>query len=191
VPPGGTVAVLGCGGVGLNSVQGAVIAGASRVIAIDTLAWKLELARAFGATDLVDASEEDPVAAVRELTGGGVEYSFEAIGLKRTTEQACAMLRRGGTATVIGLLPERELIEIPGIDFYDEKTIKGSRMGSNRFPLDIPSYVDLYLAGRLKLDELISARITLDQVNEGYESLKRGEVARSVIVFDTPDGPPS
>jgi S-(hydroxymethyl)glutathione dehydrogenase/alcohol dehydrogenase len=184
MPPGSTVAVIGCGGVGLNSVQGAVVAGASRIIAVDTVAWKLELARSFGATDLVDASEEDPVEAVRELTDGGVEYSFEAIGLKRTTEQACAMLRRGGTATVIGLLPEQDKVELSGRDFFNEKKIQGSRMGSNRFPLDIPYYVDLYLAGRLKLDELVSARIPLDQGNEGYAALKQGSVARSVIVFE-------
>lgn len=184
VPPGGTVAVLGCGGIGLNCIQGAALAGAGRIIAVDTLAWKLELARSFGATDLVDAAEEDTVAVVRELTGGGVEYSFEAIGLKRTAEQAFAMLRAGGTATLIGLIPEGQTIELLGTDFLDEKRIQGSSMGSNRFPIDIPRYVDFYLAGRLKLDELISARIGLDDVDAGYEALKRGEVARSVIVFD-------
>jgi S-(hydroxymethyl)glutathione dehydrogenase/alcohol dehydrogenase len=184
VPPGTTVAVLGCGGVGLNCVQGAALAGAGRIIAVDTLAWKLELARSFGATDLVDAAEEDTVAAVRELTDGGVEYSFEAIGLKRTAEQAFAMLRAGGTATLIGLIPEGQTIELLGTDFLDEKRIQGSSMGSNRFPIDIPRYVDFYLAGKLKLDELISTRIGLDDVNAGYEALKRGEVARSVIVFD-------
>jgi S-(hydroxymethyl)glutathione dehydrogenase/alcohol dehydrogenase len=184
VPPGSTVAVLGCGGIGLNCVQGAALAGAGRIIAVDTLAWKLELARTFGATDLVDASEEDTVAAVRELTSGGVEYSFEAIGLKRTAEQAFAMLRAGGTATLIGLIPEGEKIELMGTDFLSEKRVQGSSMGSNRFPIDIPRYVDFYLAGKLKLDELISARIGLDDVNAGYDALKRGEVARSVIVFD-------
>jgi S-(hydroxymethyl)glutathione dehydrogenase/alcohol dehydrogenase len=184
VPPGSTVAVLGCGGIGLNCVQGAALAGAGRIIAVDTLAWKLELARSFGATDFVDAAEEDTVAAIRELTGGGVEYSFEAIGLKRTAEQAFAMLRRGGTATLIGLIPQGQTIELLGTDFLNEKRIQGSSMGSNRFPIDIPRYVDFYLAGKLKLDELISARIGLDDVNTGYEALKRGEVARSVIVFD-------
>lgn len=184
IPAGSTVAVLGCGGVGLNCIQGAALAGAARVIAVDTLAWKLELARSFGATDIVDASEEDTVEAVKELTGGGVEYSFEAIGLKQTGEQAFAMLRRGGTATVIGLIPEGQKLELLGTDFLDEKRIQGSSMGSNRFPIDIPRYVDFYLSGKLKLDELISARIGLDDVNAGYEALKRGEVARSVIVFD-------
>jgi S-(hydroxymethyl)glutathione dehydrogenase / alcohol dehydrogenase len=183
VTPGSTVAVIGCGGVGLNSVQGAVIAGAGRVIAVDTNPWKLELARTFGATDLVDATAGDPVDQVREMTGGGVEYSFEAIGLKMTAEQSFAMLRKGGTATIIGMIPEGERIELPGSEFLDEKKIQGSNMGSNRFRVDMPRYVDLYLSGRLKLDELVSARIGLDQINDGFDAMRRGEVARSVIEF--------
>jgi S-(hydroxymethyl)glutathione dehydrogenase/alcohol dehydrogenase len=184
VPPGSSVAVLGCGGVGLNAVQGAAIAGASRIIAVDTQPWKLELAREFGATDVVNAVYGDPVEQVRELTDGGVEYSFEAIGLKITAEQSFAMLRKGGTATIIGMIPEGQRIELPGSEFLDEKKIQGSNMGSNRFRIDMPRYVDLYLSGRLKLDELVSRRITLDDVNEGFEAMRRGEVARSVIVFD-------
>jgi S-(hydroxymethyl)glutathione dehydrogenase/alcohol dehydrogenase len=183
VPPGSSVAVIGCGGVGLNSVQGAAIAGAGRIIAIDTSPWKLELARTFGATDLIDASAGDPVEQVRELTNGGVEYSFEAIGLKITAEQSFAMLRKGGTATVIGMIPEGEKIELPGSELLDEKKIQGSNMGSNRFRIDMPRYVDLYLSGRLKLDELVSRRITLDEVNAGFDAMRRGEVARSVITF--------
>ena len=184
VPPGSTVAVLGCGGVGLNAIQGAIIAGAGRVIAVDTNPWKLDLAREFGATDLVDATAGDPVEQIQELTDGGVEFSFEAIGLKTTAEQSFAMLRKGGTATIIGMIPEGERIELPGADFLDEKRIQGSNMGSNRFRVDMPRYVDLYLSGRLKLDELVSARIGLDQINDGFEAMRRGEVARSVITFD-------
>ena len=183
VTPGSTVAVIGCGGVGLNSVQGAVIAGAGRVIAVDMNPWKLELARTFGATDLVDARAGDPVEQVRELTDGGVEYAFEAIGLKVTAEQSFAMLRKGGTATIIGMIPEGERIELPGSEFLDEKKIQGSNMGSNRFRVDMPRYVDLYLSGRLKLDELVSARIGLEQINDGFDAMRRGEVARSVIEF--------
>ncbi len=183
VPPGSTVVIIGCGGIGLNCVQGARMAGAGRIIAVDTLAWKLEMARTFGATDLVDASEGDAVAEVRDLTSGGVEYSFEAIGLKKTAEQSFAMLRPGGTATIIGLIPQGVRIELLGTDFLDEKRVQGSFMGSNRFRIDIPRYVDAYMAGRLKLDELISARIELDEINEGYARLKRGDVTRSVIVF--------
>jgi S-(hydroxymethyl)glutathione dehydrogenase/alcohol dehydrogenase len=184
VPPGSSVAVLGCGGVGLNAVQGAAIAGAGRIIAVDTLPWKLELAREFGATDVINAADGDPVEHVLELTDGGVEYSFEAIGLKITAEQSFAMLRKGGTATIIGMIPEGQRIELPGSEFLDEKKIQGSNMGSNRFRIDMPRYVDLYLSGRLKLDELVSRRITLDEVNDGFEAMRRGEVARSVIVFD-------
>ena len=183
VPPGSTVAVLGCGGVGLNVVQGAAIAGAGRVIAIDTMPWKLDLAREFGATDLVDVHAGDPAEQVKELTGGGVEYSFEAIGLKVAAEQSFAMLRKGGTATVVGMIPEGQKIEIPGSELLDEKRIQGSNMGSNRFRVDMPRYVDLYMSGRLKLDELVSRRISLNEINDGFEAMKRGDVARSVITF--------
>lgn len=184
VEPGTTVAVIGCGGIGLNAIQGARIAGAGRIIAIDMLDNKLELARQFGATDTVNASEGDPVAQVVEMTGGGVHYSFEAIGLKVAAEQAFGMIRNGGTATIIGMIPVGQNIELPGVSFLFEKKIQGSNMGSNRFRVDMPRYVDLYLDGRLKLDELVSARISLDDVNDGFEKMKQGSVARSVIVFD-------
>src|SRR5580658_3116250 len=184
VQPGETVAVIGCGGIGLNCVQGARIAGAGRIIAVDRVPGKLTLAEEFGATDVINASDADPVAAVLELTGGGVHHSFEAIGLKATAEQAFAMLRTGGTATVIGLLPLGDKIEVPGFALFGERKLQGSRMGSNRFRVDMPRLVDLYLQGRLKLDELVSSRITMAEVNEGFAAMKGGEVARSVIVFD-------
>ena len=184
VRPGDTVAVIGCGGIGLSVVNGALLAGAGRIIAIDRLASKLDLARVFGATDVVDASQVDAVAAVQELTGGGVHHSFEAIGLKATTEQAWKMLRRGGTANVIGMIPPGVKIEIHGPDFLSERRIQGSLMGSNRFPVDMPRLVDFYLSGRLPLDRMISQRIALSQINEALVELKRGELARSVVVFD-------
>jgi S-(hydroxymethyl)glutathione dehydrogenase/alcohol dehydrogenase len=185
IPMGATVAVLGCGGVGLNAVQGAALAGAGKVIAIDRLAWKLDLARQYGATDVVDASEEDAVEAVLSLVPGGVDYAFEAIGLKVAAEQAFQMLGKGGTAVVVGMIPEGQMIEINGeLLMGDGKSLLGSNMGSNRFRVDIPKYVDAYLAGSLKLDELVSRKLTLDEVNEGYAALNRGEVARSVIVFE-------
>jgi len=184
VEPGSTVAVIGCGGVGLAAVNGAAIAGAGKIIAIDMVPMKLELARQFGATDLVNPKDGDVVKQVRALTGGGVHYSFEAIGLKQTTEDAFRMLRAGGTATVIGMIPVGTKIELHGPDFLREKKIQGSQMGSNRFRVDMPRYVDFYLAGRLHLDELVSARIRLDQVNEAFEAMKKGEVARSVIMFE-------
>jgi S-(hydroxymethyl)glutathione dehydrogenase/alcohol dehydrogenase len=184
VPPGSTVAVIGCGGVGLSAVQGAVIAGAGRIIAIDTRASKLELAQICGATDLVNASQGDPVRTVRDMTGGGVEYSFEAIGLKTTAEQAFGMLAKGGTATVIGMIPVGTHIELKGSDFLQEKKIQGSSMGSNRFRVDMPRYVDMYLSGKLKLDEMISREITLEQINDAFQALLGGEVARQVIRFE-------
>jgi S-(hydroxymethyl)glutathione dehydrogenase/alcohol dehydrogenase len=119
-----------------------------------------------------------------ELVPGGVHYAFEAIGLKVAAEQAFNMLRRGGTATVIGMIPIGQNIELPGFAFLSEKKIQGSAMGSNRFRVDMPRYVDMYLDGRLLLDELVSARIGLDDVNDGFEAMKSGEIARSVIVFD-------
>ncbi len=185
VTPGSTVAIIGCGGIGLNCVQGAVLAGAARIIAVDRVPAKLELAKKFGATDVVNASDGDPVEQVKELTSGGVEYSFEAIGLKATTEQAWSMLRTGGTATIIGMIPIGTMIEIHGVELLFEKKIQGSMMGSNRFRIEMPRYVDLYLNGRLNLDDLVSQRIGLDQVQEGFEALKKGEIARSVIVFDS------
>lgn len=184
VEPGSTVAVIGCGGVGLSAINGAAIAGAARIIAVDMVPGKLELARKFGATDVVNAKDNDPVEAVRELTGGGVHYSFEAIGLKATAEQAFKMLARGGTATVIGMIPVGTHIELHGPEFLMERRMQGSNMGSNRFRIDMPRFVEFYLQGRLHLDDLISRRIRLEDVNDGMEALKSGEVARSVIMFD-------
>jgi S-(hydroxymethyl)glutathione dehydrogenase/alcohol dehydrogenase len=183
VPPGATVAVIGCGGIGLNVVQGAVVAGAARVIAVDVAADKLDLARTFGATDAVDATAGDPVGQVLELTGGGVDYSFEALGRKETSEQAFRMLASGGTATIIGLSPFGTKFELDALEFLREKKMQGSIMGSNRFRIDMPYYLDLYRQGRIKLDELISARIKLDEINDGYKTLQAGIGARSVIVF--------
>jgi S-(hydroxymethyl)glutathione dehydrogenase/alcohol dehydrogenase len=176
--------VIGCGGVGLSCINGAALAGASRVIAVDMVASKLDLARKFGATDVVDASGGDAVAQVQALTGGGVHYSFEAIGLKVTAEQAFQMLRRGGTATVIGMIPPGDMVTLHGVEFLQEKTIQGSMMGSNRFRVDMPRFVDFYLQGRLHLDDMVSSRIKLEDVTDALLALETGEVARSVIVFD-------
>lgn len=184
VRPGETVAVIGCGGIGLASINGAALAGAARIIAIDMLDSKLELAKTFGATDVINGKDGDAVQQMLELTRGGVNYSFECIGLKQTAEQAFGMLRRGGVATVIGMIKPGVKIELPGLDFLGEKRIQGSFMGSNRFPVDLPRLVDFYMQGRLKLDEMISQRIKLEQINQAFDELKRGELARSVIVFD-------
>ena len=184
VQPGSTVAVIGCGGVGLSCINGAALAGAARIIAVDMVPSKLELARKFGATDVVNAKEKDAVGEVIEMTQGGVHYSFEAIGLKSTAEQAFKMLRRGGLATVIGMIPVGTMVEFHGPDFLMEKKIQGSNMGSNRFRVDMPRFIEFSLQGRLHLDDLLSRRIKLADVNEAMEALKTGEVARSVIMFD-------
>jgi len=181
---GSTVAVIGCGGIGLSAINGAAIAGAGRIIAVDIKGSKLNLAKHFGATDVVNAAEVDPVEAVREMTGGGVEYSFEALGLKKTSEQAFQMLRASGMATIIGMVPEGEMIEVHGADLLSDKVLRGSNMGSNHFRVDMPRYVDFYLNGKLKLDDMISRRIPIEQINEAFAEMKTGEVARSVIVFD-------
>lgn len=184
IEPGSSVAVIGCGGVGLSCVNGAELAGAGRIIAIDTVASKLELARKFGATDTVNAAEVDPVEAVREMTGGGVHYAFEAIGLKVTTEQAWKMIGAGGCATVIGMIPVGTNIEIHGPELLREKKLQGSNMGSNRFRVDMPRFVDFYLAGKLHLDDMISGHIKLNDINGAFDALETGEVARNIVMFE-------
>ena len=183
VEPGATVAVIGCGGVGLSAVNGAALAGAERIIAIDTVASKLEVARELGATDTLNASNADPVKEVREMTGGGVHYSFEALGTKTTAEQAFGMLRPGGTATIIGMVPFGVKIELHGYDFLRDRKLQGTSMGGNRFRVDMPRLLSLWRQGRLKLDHLISGRIKLDQINDGFAALKSGAPVRQLIDF--------
>jgi S-(hydroxymethyl)glutathione dehydrogenase / alcohol dehydrogenase len=183
VEPGATVAVIGCGGIGLSAVNGAAMAGAERIIAIDTVPSKLEVARQMGATDTVNASNVDPVEQIRDMTGGGVHYSFEAIGTKATAEQSFQMLRPGGTATIIGMVPFGVKIELHGADFLRERKIQGTSMGSNRFRVDMPRLLSLWRQGRLKLDYLISGKLRLDQINEGYVALKSGAPVRQLIDF--------
>jgi S-(hydroxymethyl)glutathione dehydrogenase / alcohol dehydrogenase len=184
VEPGSSVAVIGCGGIGLSAVNGAALAGAERIIAIDTVPAKLELARELGATDTINASNADAVEAVRELTGGGgVQYSFEAIGSKETAEQSFRMLRPGGLATIIGMVPFGTKIELHAADFLRDRRIQGTSMGGNRFRVDMPRLLNLWRQGRLKLDHLISDRIPLAQINEGFEKLKSGATVRQLIEF--------
>ena len=185
IPAGASVVIVGLGGVGLSALQGARITGAGQIIAVDTQSWKFELARKLGATECIDAGEGDAVAAVQELTGGGADFVFECIGLVPTVQQSVAMTGRGGTTVLVGVVPITQLAQISPADLVlQEKKITGSFMGSNRFRFDMPKYVDFYLDGRLKLDEIISARIGLDQVNEGFDAMRKGEAARQVIVFD-------
>ena len=181
VEPGATVAVIGTGGVGLNVIQGAVLAGAARIIAIDMLDNKLEYARTMGATDTVNAANEEPVQAVQGLVRGGVDYAFEAIGNTKAGAQAFDMVRRGGTAVIVGMMPFGSKLELNAAAFLGEKGIKGSYYGSTRFRVDMPRLCEFYLRGRLTLDELVSRHYPLDQINEAYDAMKRGEVARSVL----------
>ncbi len=184
VDPGSMVAVFGCGGVGLSAIQGARIAGARMIIAVDVHEHKLATACELGATHTANASSGDPVKTIREMTGGGVDYSFEAIGLKKAAEQCFECLRPGGTATVIGMIPVGQKLELEGSVFLREKKIQGSSMGSNRFKVDMPKYIDFYMQGRLKLDEMITRRMKLEDVNEAFRAMKAGEVARSVLMFE-------
>jgi S-(hydroxymethyl)glutathione dehydrogenase/alcohol dehydrogenase len=184
VEPGSAVAVFGAGGVGLAVIQGARIAGARMIIAVDTVESKFAKAKELGATHTVNAKNDDPVKAIRTLTGGGADYSFEAIGLKIAAEQCFECIRAGGTATVIGMIPVGQKIELDGPAFLREKKIQGCSMGSNRFKVDMPRYIEFYRQGRLKLDEMITRRGKLEDVNEAFRAMKAGEVARTVLMFE-------
>jgi len=185
IPAGASVVIIGCGGVGLAALQGARITGAGKIIAVDAQSWKFDIATKLGATDCVDASAGDPVAAVHELTGGGADFVFECIGLVPTVQQAIAMTGRGGTAVLVGVVPVTEMVPISASDLtLQEKNVTGSYMGSNRFRFDMPKYIDFYLDGRLHLDEMISSRIKLEEVNDALDLMRKGEAARQVIVFD-------
>ena len=145
---------------------------------------KLELAKSVGATDIVNASSGNAVGEVIEMTQGGCDYTFEAIGLKATAEQSFQMLCPGGVATIIGMIPPGTMVELQGVDFLSEKKIQGSNMGSNRFRVDMPRFVDFYLDGKLHLDQMISKHIKLNDINEALAALKSGQEARHIIMFD-------
>ena len=182
---GQTVAVLGCGGVGLSIVQGARIGGARQIIAVDVFDSKLEMARRLGATHLVNGARDEAVKAVRALTSGaGVDHAFEAVGSAALCRQAIESLAIRGTATIVGVLPLDATIEFPWLAIRPECRVQTSRMGSNRFRIDIPRYLDLYRQGRLLLDEMVSRRGHLDDLNEAFRAMKAGEVARTVLVFE-------
>ena len=183
VKMGETVAVVGCGGVGMAAVNGAYIAGAGRVIAVDTNPVKLQLATELGATDVINPNDGDPVERIKDMTGGGVHHAIECLGLKKTAEQCFEMLAIGGTATIVGMVPFGEKIELHGFDFLRERKIQGSSMGSNRFRVDMPRLIELYMQDRLKLGHWVSNKIKLEEINEGFQAMKDGKVIRSVIDF--------
>jgi len=182
---GQTVAVFGCGGVGLSIVQGARIGGASQIIALDMFESKLEMAKRVGATHAVNTSKDEAVKAVRALTGGaGVDHAFEAVGNATLVRQAIESLAIRGTATIVGVLPPDAKIEFPWLAIRPECRVQTSRMGSNRFRTDIPRYLEFYRQGRLLLDEMVTRRGHLDDLNDAFRAMKAGEVARTVLMFD-------
>jgi len=185
VTPGSSVAVFGTGGVGLNVVQSAALAGAAQIIAVDLRENKLAYARQFGATHCVNATTGDPVEQIRSLTGGrGVDYAFEVVGLPITIRQAYEALAKCGMAVVVGISPNAAEVSIPALSLsWEERILTGTLYGSGNFRLDILKLIDLYNAGKLKLDELVTRSYPLEQINEAYAALERGEVARSVVTF--------
>lgn len=182
--PGETVAVVGCGGVGLAAINAAKIAGAGRIIAADPMPEKRELAIKLGATDTVDALAPDAAASIVEMTRGGVDHAIEAVGRPASGELAVRSLRRGGTATILGMMPLTHSVGLSAMDLLSGKKLQGAIMGMNRFPVDMPRLVDFYMRGLLDLDTIIAERIPLEQINEGFDKMKGGHSARSVIVFD-------
>jgi S-(hydroxymethyl)glutathione dehydrogenase/alcohol dehydrogenase len=183
IRPGETTAIIGAGGVGLNAVSGAKLSGAGRIIVIDNQPNKLALAKQFGATDVINSADGDPVAQVLALTGGGVDHAFEVVGLTVTMGQAIKMTRIGGATYLIGIHP-------PGVTYPvnimadllgPQRRLQGIFMGSSNIKIDIPMYAELYLQGKFELDKLISQTISINQINEAYEALLQGSIARSVI----------
>ena len=184
VQPGSSVAVIGCGGVGLSVIQGARLAHAGTIVAVDVDDAKLGLAETLGATHSVNAATSDAVAAVQQLTRGGADYVFEAIGKSATVQQALAMCGGNGLLTVVGIMDLSESITVGGLDLMMGKKVQQSMMGSNRFVADIPRLVDHYLAGRLDLDGIVSAHKPLDALPEVLRDLDAGKVlGRTVITY--------
>lgn len=184
VTPGETVAVIGCGGVGLATINAAKIAGAGRIIAADPIPEKRALAMKLGATDTIDAMADDAAAQIQELSKGGVDHAIEAVGRPASGELAVKSLKRGGTATILGMMPLSHQVGLSAMDLLSGKKLQGAIMGGNRFPVDIPRLVDFYMRGLLDLDSIISETIPLERINEGFDQMKRGDAARSVIIFD-------
>lgn len=184
VRPGSSVVVFGVGGIGLNVVQGAVLAGAMKIIAVDLMDSRLEMARRFGATHTINAGGADPVPEIKDLTDGlGADYAFEAIGTAATYEQSVRAIRSRGMAIWIGAPPLEPLSLDAGAVFWGEKTVMGSNYGSARPRHDMPRLLALYRAGRLKLDELVTRTYPLEQVNEAFDDMLKGKVARGLIRF--------
>ena len=183
VTPGETVCVVGCGGIGLAAVNAAKIAGAGKIVALDPVPEKRTLAEKLGATHSYDATDEHVVAEVIELTKGGVHHAIEAVGRQASADTAVKVLRRGGTATILGMMPLDSKVGLTALDLLGSKRVQGGLMGGNRFPVDIPRLVDFYLRGLLDLDSIIAERMPLDRINHAFDELRKGDAARSVIEF--------
>ena len=190
VQPGETVAVIGCGGVGLNVIQGARIAGASRVIAVDRNPDKFPLARQLGATDTIDASASDPVAALRELVGAGVNHAFEVVGREATVQQALDMAAPGERAYLLGIFPDTGTVTLPTTAFRRGKSMVGVFMGATQPLVDIPRYIDMLSNRQLDLASMVSSILTLDEVNAGFAAMARADGARTVIRFSPEETQP-
>jgi len=185
VPPGASVAVFGCGGVGLNTIQAARMVGAGKIIAVDVNRQKLIWAEEFGATHAVDASTEDPVARVHAISGmGGVDFAFEVVGTQKTIEQALASTHRGGTCVVVGVSPAGTRLSIdPGM-LLQQRVLTGTSFGGGHQRTDVPLLLDLFMDGKYQLKELVSRRLPLSELNHAFDLMKQGEVKRSVIVYE-------
>jgi S-(hydroxymethyl)glutathione dehydrogenase/alcohol dehydrogenase len=185
VPPGASVAVFGCGGVGLNTIQAARMVGAGKIIAVDVNRQKLTWAEEFGATHTVDASKEDPVARVHAISGmGGVDFAFEVVGTQKTIEQALASTHRGGTCVVVGVSPAGTRLSIdPGM-LLQQRVLTGTSFGGGHQRTDVPLLLDLFMDGKYQLKELVSRRLPLGELNHAFDLMKQGEVKRSVIVYE-------
>lgn len=182
VEPGSTVAVFATGGVGLSVVQGAVLANASKIIAVDLLDNKLDYASSFGATHAVNSKKQDPLQAIRDITNGqGVDYAFDAIGDSRVSRSCYDAVRRGGTAVIVGMAPTGSEISIPGTIAAEEKIVKGCFYGSSRPAVDFPRLVDFCMRGVLQLDRMITRTYPLSDINAAFDALGRGENARGVL----------
>ena len=183
IKPGESIAIFGCGGVGLSAVIGAKLAGAGKIIAVDTLDKKLAMAKKLGADHLINVSQDDPITKVMELTGGGADYALECIGNVNVMSQAFASIRFGGKLIVVGMAPLGTMFSIATYEFLLGKTVTGTVQGDINPQIDIPRYIDLFMDGKLPIDKLITRSYTLDEINDAFEALEKGKVIRSVIKF--------
>lgn len=184
VVPGESVCVVGCGGVGLAAINAAKIAGAGKVIAVDPVADKRDLAMKLGATHAIDASSDTAADEIVELTRGGVHHSIEAVGRPQSAATAVKVLRRGGTATILGMMPLSEKVGLSALDLLADKSVQGALMGRNHFPVDLPRLVDFYQRGLLDLDTIIADRMPLAAINDAFDELRKGDTTRTVITFE-------